>query len=469
MKAVLANLGFVLQTAGLFLIIPILTAFYYNEIQPLISFFLTSFVFLATGFLLNAVAERKVLDFKGSSLLLVSVFFLLGLVGSLPYLYLRIFESADPVQEFSNSYFESISGYTTTGLSVITNIDSLPKSLILYRSLTEWIGGFGLIFILLVFFFPETARQDLAETLGLPKFLNNLKRTFLSIILVYTLYAVIFTGLLFLTGVHDIVLSLSTVFSALMTGGMAPTNNLSTLLEFPRNLIITVAMLLGATSFAVHYKLIGKRERIPFSHEFYVLLTVIFLAAVVLNRFANLDLATALFHTTSASSTTGFSFINFQTLSVPLRALILMLMFIGGSTFSTAGGIKILRLFILLKSIPWAIRTRLGEHSALQIEGTYLSSNEVIIHFIVIILSFVAIFLTALYISFQGFDFLDSMFEVTSAFSTTGFSSGITTPHLSYTIKWPLVLLMILGRVEIMPFLVALIPVKARKHIERSV
>ncbi len=457
MKAILANLGFVLQTAGLFLIIPIIAAFYYNEVQPLISFFVTSFVFLAVGFLLNAVAERKVLDFKGSSLLITSIFFILGLIGTIPYLYLRTFSDTNVIQEFSNSYFESISGYTTTGLSVVANVDVLPKSLILYRSLTEWIGGFGIIFILLVFFFPQSAAQNLAENIGLPKYLNNLKRTFLSIVIVYTIYAGVFTALLYLTGITDVGLGLSTVFSALMTGGMAPANDLSAFLQFPRNLIIAVAMLLGATSFAVHYRLIGRREKIPFSHEFYVLIGLIILSTIVLTQFGKLSIVTSIFHSVSASSTTGFSFINLQSLSAPIRIFFVMLMFIGGSSFSTAGGIKIMRLFIFLKSIPWAMRRALGKKDeVLRVEGDYLSANEVIMHFIVIILSFVAIFIVAFYISILGFDFQDALFEVTSAFSTSGFSTGITTPDLSYVVKWPLVFIMILGRVEIIPFLIAL-------------
>ncbi len=457
MRPVLANLGFVLQTAGLFLLIPIISAFYYNETQPLISFFITSFVFLAVGFLLNAVAERKVLDFKGSSLLITSVFLILGLIGSVPYIYLRTFSDADPFQEFSNAYFESISGYTTTGLSIVSNVDSLPKSLVLYRSLTEWIGGFGIIFVLLVFFFPHSGMQGLAENLGIPKFLNDLKRTFISIVIVYSVYAAIFTGLLYLTGITDVFLALSTVFSSLMTGGMSPANDLSVFLVFPRNLIITAAMLLGATSFAVHYRLIGRRERIPFSREFYVLIGLIVMSTIVLTQFAHLDLVTSLFHSVSASSTTGFSFIDIQSLSTSIRILIIMLMFVGGSSFSTAGGIKIMRLFIFLKSIPWAMRRALGKRDeALYVEGDYLSSNEVIVHFIVIILSFVAIFLTSFYVSLFGFDFIDSLFEVTSAFATTGFSTGITTQALSYFIKWPLMFMMVLGRVEIIPFLIAL-------------
>ena len=227
MRPVLANLGFVLQFAGLLMLLPILSGFYFDEIKSLTSFFITTFIFFAAGFLLNVVAERKVLDFKSASILMTSTFFLLGLVGSIPYFYLNIFSDSNILSRFTNSYFESISGYTTTGLSLLTNMDNLPRSLLFYRSMTHWVGGLGIVFILVTFFYPESVVERFGRVLGIEKIGENIKKTFVSILLVYSVFIVLFAVLNYYVGISNLFDSIDISFASLMTGGFSPVSDFS--------------------------------------------------------------------------------------------------------------------------------------------------------------------------------------------------------------------------------------------------
>src|SRR5512139_1421146 len=147
-----ANLGFLLQIAGVLTILPIGVGLYFEETEAVVALFLACVTFLCSGFLLNALCERKDLDFRSSNLLFLAAFIVLPLIGSIPFYYIDPFKSANVFERFSNGIFESVSGFTTTGFSFVTNPEALPKSLLVYRSMTELMGGIGLVFLLLAFF-----------------------------------------------------------------------------------------------------------------------------------------------------------------------------------------------------------------------------------------------------------------------------------------------------------------------------
>jgi len=203
MKPVLANLGFILQINGLLIVIPIMIAFYLNEPRALDSFLVTAVVSFMAGFLFNALCERKELGFRDSCMLLTIAYFLVGLIGCIPYVYLNIFASQDLVSRFTNGYFESVSGFTTTGFSLITDVNALPKSILFYRSMTQWIGGIGIIFILMAFFYPSEEITHFVKTVGIERIGRNLKTLLVLILFVYTLYLVIFTSALYFTSISD--------------------------------------------------------------------------------------------------------------------------------------------------------------------------------------------------------------------------------------------------------------------------
>jgi len=457
MRPVLANLGFILQISGLLTVIPIVIAFYFNESRALDSFFLTAVVSLIAGFLLNALCERKELDFRYSCMLLTIAYFLIGLVGCIPYVYLNIFASQDPVSRFTDGYFESISGFTTTGFSLITDVDILPRSILFYRSMTQWIGGIGIIFILLAFFYPSEEITHFIKTVGIERIGRSLKTLLAFILFVYTLYLLIFTPALYFTSISDPVKAVSLVFSSLTTGGFSPLKDLSKLANYTVGLILGILMIAGAVNFRTHYWIINRQLRRGLTKEFQLFLSIIIAGAIAIYWLTGLDPYTVLFHTVSASTTTGFQFIDLAKLGINAKLVLILLMLIGGCTFSTAGGVKVLRLIIFLKAIPWLVKRAVSKKiEPLKLEGMIMGDVDVVFSLMIPILALALVSISAPIFFLNGYSFVDSLFEVTSAFATAGLSVGIVSIFMPLGLKWLLIILMVLGRIEVVPLLVAL-------------
>jgi len=457
MKPVLANLGFILQINGLLTVIPVMIAFYFNESPALESFFVTVVVCLIAGFLLNALCERKELDFRYSCMLLTITYLLVGLVGCIPYVYLNIFATEDPVSLFTNAYFESISGYTTTGFSVITDVDVLPKSILFYRSMTQWIGGIGIIFILLAFFYPSEEITHFIKTVGIERIGRSLKTLLAFILLVYTVYLTIFTLVLCFTFIADPVKAVSLVFSSLTTGGFSPLKDPSKLADYQVGFILVILMIAGALNFRTHYWVLNRQFRRAFTKEFRLFLVIITLAAIAMYWLTGLDPYNVLFHTVSASSTTGFQFIDLARLGINAKLVLILLMLIGGCTFSTAGGIKVLRLIIFLKAIPWLVKRAVSKKvEPFKLEGTIMGDIDVLFSLTIPVLALALVSISVPIFYLNGYSLIDSLFEVTSAFATAGLSAGIVSISLPLGLKWLLIILMVLGRIEVVPLLITL-------------
>jgi trk system potassium uptake protein TrkH len=173
-----------------------------------------------------------------------------------------------------------------------------------------------------------------------------------------------------------------------------------------------------------------------------------------------MDIATAFFQVASASSTTGLSIIDLTSLEVNVKVLFIALMFIGGCAFSTAGGVKVLRILMFVKSIPWVVRGIVtGELGKLTFGGKEINTADILSYWLIIILAPIVTFTFAFVFTLYGFSFVDSVFELTSAFATTGLSVGITSVSLPVILKLILALMMLLGRIEFVAFLVAVTPV----------
>jgi len=446
-----------LQINGLLVVIPIIIAFYFNESPALDSFFVTAVVSLTAGFLLNALCERKELDFKYSCVLLTIAYFLVGLVGSIPYIYLNIFASQDPVSRFTNGYFESISGFTTTGFSLIADVDVLPRSILFYRSMTQWIGGIGLIFILLAFFYSSEEITHFVKTLGIERIGRNLKTLLAFILFVYTLYLILFAPALYFTSINDPVKAVSMVFSSITTGGFSPLKDLSKSASYQVSLILGILMIAGAVNFRTHYWILNRQFRRGLTKEFRLFLAIIIAGAIAMYWLTGLDPYTVLFHTVSASTTTGFSFIDLARLSVNAKLVLILLMLIGGCAFSTAGGIKVLRLIIFLKAIPWLVKRAVSKKvEPFKLEGMVMGDVDVVFSLTIPVLALALVSISAPIFFLNGYSFIDSLFEVTSAFATAGLSVGIVSIFMPLGLKWLLIILMVLGRIEVIPLLIAL-------------
>lgn len=467
MRPVLANMGLVLQLAGILIAIPIVMGFAYNETQSIISLFLTSFAFFFFGFLLNALSVREELDFPQSCILLTGVFLILGIIGAIPYFWLNVFNDTGITGRFVNSFFESISGYTTTGFSLIANPDSLPRSLMFYRSFTHLIGGLGIVFILLAFFYSGKTLDNMSKVMNFMHVTDNIKRSLASTLMVYTAYILIFSAIIYALGFTDIANTVSIALSSLMTGGFSPVADFSQYAAFPAVPFVIVMMVFGATSFFIHYRIISRKIRSAFTKEFWVFILISAAGALAFQMIYPLDISSTIFHVLSASTGTGFSTINFGSIPEKAKFLYIILMFLGGMSFSTAGGIKIFRLMLFLKSIPFAMGYSTGkENKKIVFDGTDYDKKDIFANLLIILLSIAIIVVAGTLLSFSGFGLVDSMFEAVSAFSTVGLSVGIVSTALAMHLKFALIILMVVGRVEILPFLVTVAKIKDYRIVQ---
>ncbi|MEM0492357.1 MAG: potassium transporter TrkG [Candidatus Thermoplasmatota archaeon] len=463
MRALLANMGFVLQISGLFIILPIIVSFIYNEFYATIALFIAATAFLAFGFLLNALCERRELSYKESCTLIVMVFIVLSIVGAVPYMYLNI-SNGDAVNNFTDSVFEAASGFTTTGFTVVSNISLLPKSIIMYRALTQFVGGIGIVLVLLAFFYPDEKLYDFSRGMGFTVN-HKIKKTFYMILVIYCIYTFIMIALGFVLGYHDGVNLISFIFSAISTGGFAPVNDISMIVtSFPLNFILIVSMVLGATNFFVLAGLFKKRFKEFLWSETMVFIIIAIFSITLITLFFNLSGFGSAFHVISAMSASGFSYISMQSLAGNLKIYFIILMIIGGAGISTAGGIKIYRLLLILKSIKKAVYDAIThKDKPIRLFGKEYTDSEIIQAFILILIWIGIIFVSAFIVSSYGYDPVDSLFETASAIGTSGLSVGIVNASLVLELKWLFFLLMILGRVEILAFLIMISRIKETK------
>ena len=443
MKNVLANLGFILQFTGILMIIPIIVGFYYNETFSLIYLFLTSFIFLSFGFILNALAERKELSIKEACFLLFLTFLILSLIGSIPYFFLA-FKSENFIENFINGFFEASSGFTTTGLTLLDFPENLPKSLIVYRSLTQWIGGIGIVYLLLSFFYKEKILKNFAEVFGIKKTLNRIKTSMLEVVFVYAIITVIFIFILHFIYKIDLIDASSAVFSSISTGGFLPNSNFLENKEILK--ILMIAMILGSMNFYILHSLFTKNFSALRSSELIIFLLIFFGSIFFVYYILNKDLLDYSFHILSAISTTGFQYIRIEE---SLKPLFIILMFIGGMSFSTAGGIKVKRIVDLLKSIKNVVHIKIKKINEID--------ENIVISLFVISFSFFLVFLFA-YFVFSNLNFLDALFITISSYSNVGLLP--TEIELTLLQKIALSILMIIGRIEIITFFVAIYNVR---------
>ncbi len=468
-KNIFANLGFLLQISGTLTVLPIGIGLYYNESQALIPLFITCISFLGIGFLLNALCERKDLSLKSASILLLSAFLILPLIGAIPYLYLDPFKSPNTIDLISNSCFESVSGFTTTGFSFIRNIDTLQKSLIVFRSLTEVMGGIGLIFIILAFFQSKKSLLNLGNTIGIENTNGNYRKMFLWVFTIYALFIILFTGIYYALGLTDLIKTGSFVIDTL-TGGFSPSaQQMPQYLFAASKVLMIVLMTLGSISFAFNYHLFTGKIRKMLTKEIALYFLIIAASTVAIFLIAKLDVIDSLFHVVSMTSSTGYDYVNIISLNSTAISIFIILIIIGGCSFSMAGGIRISRIVTFLKSIKTAIKITFfkGQDSD-YIEEEKEKSFEQIPIIVSILLFLATLLLFALLFSTLGVSFTNSIFEMGSALSTNGVSMGAINVAMPAAYKWLTVAAMTIGRVEILTILIALIPIKIFESTENS-
>jgi trk system potassium uptake protein len=486
-KPIMSNLGFILQFAGFLLIVPAILAALIGETASAVGVFLCVTSMSVTGFVLNSYGERMPMNLRQASLLMVSSFVLLSLFGSIPYIYVNPFPlEQGPVTLFINSFFESASGFTTTGLSFISFPEELPKSFDLYRSYTQYIGGLSFVYLIVAFFYPERKLMHIRGMIGG----GNLKvrQLILTIGVIFSFYAIILIFFLYLSGQVDILFSLTLIFSTVTGGGFVPS---STALDSQNNLELTtlmIGMIISALPFVFHYAIFSKKMHTTSVRPELFLYTGIIVICVIIFYFVlsntlevQSELMTSVFHVISAATNSGFQFLDIAQISIEAKMVLIVTMLIGGTAFSTAGGIKVGRLLQIVQKVtgkkftsdnsggsisavasPYNKRYLTIESKPTKIKEEEKIFNEAVY---VIVLFIAVSLITGIIIShIDKENFLDSFFDSVSALTTTGLSSGITSVEMDPISKIVLIINMIIGRFEIITIIYLFVKISKKRQ-----
>ncbi|MBN2733935.1 MAG: TrkH family potassium uptake protein [Methanomicrobiaceae archaeon] len=458
LDVLLKHLSKILIGTGFVLLIPLLVALFYGEIIVSGIYFLIVGLIIISGYLINKALPNSELEKKEALVLAAVIFPFLALICTLPMALLTDMTLID-------AFFETVSGITTTGLSV-SPTDPGPVFLFT-RSWLQWIGGIGILVIaMMIFVNPGTsAYRFYSVNTGENKIKPTVFATTKILIKIYLIITTIAFALLFLGGMN-IFDAVCHALSSVSTGGFSTnTNSISGFTSPFIPLIVTVCCVLGALNFSL-YSRIPKDIKSIFSDiqtRYFLLFGILgfVLLFFTLSGSNSVEdtISIAFFQAFSAITTSGFSTIDPATLPDSSKAVLTALMWAGGSMGSTAGGIKIIRIIILLKIVHIIfIRFFLPKEvlTPLKIGDEIVDSDTVYTIITYIFLYFIVTAVSCFIFMLHGFALDNSLFEVSSAIGTVGLSCGITDAAMPFILKIVLIADMLLGRIEIIPLFILL-------------
>ena len=449
-KAVLGNLGFVLQFAGVLLLVPAVVATLLEDTVTASGIYLTTVLLLVTGFFLNSYGEKSSLNLQQASILVFSSLFLLSLFGTIPYLY--VFPSDETVVEvFANAFFSSAAGFTTGGISLFDEPEKLSQSFTFFRSYTQLVGGMSFIYLVITAFYPESKLQAMRGFIS-GKTLH-MKELFLTITVIFAIYIVIVASLLYIFGERNIIDNFSLAMSTLSTGGFTPTSTILEGLLWQEHIVLMGAMILGALPFTFHYAFVRKKFLSPkLGKEVLTYFAILGGATILFAGVSGLDPMQSAFYSVSASTTAGLQIESLAGLSGGAHTILIILMFIGGCGFSTAGGLKIFRLFHLQDIRAFMSKVKRSELPS-------QNKKEIISTLIIIALFPIISAITGAHLAaIEDVPFQDAFFEAAGIITTGGLSAGVIDSETDPATMIVLGFLMIFGRLEIIAIIYIFVP-----------
>ena len=449
-KAVLGNLGFVLQFAGVLLLVPAVVSTLLEDTVTATGIYLTTVLLLVTGFFLNSYGEKSSLNLQQASILVFSSLFLLSLFGTIPYLY--VFPSDEPAADvFANAFFSSAAGFTTGGISLFDEPEKLSQSFTFFRSYTQLVGGMSFIYLVITAFYPESKLQAMRGFIS-GKTLH-MKELFLTITVIFGIYIVIVASLLWAFGERNIIDNFSLAMSTLSTGGFTPTSTILGGLVWQEHVVLMGAMILGALPFTFHYAFVRKKFLSPkLGKEVLTYFAILGGATILFAVISGLDPLQSAFYSVSASTTAGLQMESLAGLSGGAHTILIILMFIGGCGFSTAGGLKIFRLFHLRD-----IRAFLSKAKRKKLSSQ--SKKELISTLIILALFPTISAITGAHLAvIEDVPYQDAFFEAAGIITTGGLSAGVIDSETDPATMIVLGFLMIFGRLEIIAIIYIFVP-----------
>ena len=461
------------------MVLPIFVCLCFRDYHDIMPFVYSIGLTLLAAVVLGIKKPKNDVVFARESFISVSLgWLLLSFFGALP------FYISGSIPNIIDCIFETVSGFTTTGATILNTVETLPKSILFWRAFTHWIGGMGvLVFLLMLTQISEGNAMYImrAEVPGpsVGKLAPRMRSNSLILYGIYTALTVLEAVILTIEG-QSVFDAVTNAMSTAGTGGFSVRDMGIAAYGSPAvEWTIAVFMLLFGINFNLYYLILFGRIKQVFASEELKVYTGIIAAATltvginVMNYYGSFgdSIRKAFFQVTSVISTTGFSNVEFMNWPQLSRAVILVLLFTGACAGSTAGGIKISRIIIMAKVVYRSIHQLAHPHevSCIKFEGKVVDRETRSFVCTYMTTFFVILFLSTFVTMFQGHDFETSFSAMLSCFNNVGPALGLVGHSGNYNIfgggtKLLMSLIMLVGRLEIFPMLILFMPSTWEKH-----
>ncbi|WP_298512344.1 TrkH family potassium uptake protein [uncultured Kordia sp.] len=485
-KIIFHLMGLLLVCNGGFMLLATLVSYFYED-GVTFKLFLAGLVTIIAGalFMLTTKDHKKEIKKREGYIVVTFGWIFMSLSGTFPYLFTKT------IPQFTNAFFETMSGYTTTGATILEKIEGLPEGILFWRSMTHWIGGMGIIVLAIAILpllgiggmqlFAAEAPGPSADKLH-PRITDTAKRLWL----IYVGYTVAETILLQVAGMSFFD-AINHALCTLSTGGFSTKDasvahwNGDPIIQY----IIIFFMFLAGTNFVLSYFAFkGKIQKVLRDEEFrvYAIFIIIFtiIATVIIYAQVNVtqsdyhpmvwgelesDFRHSLFSVVAVITTTGFVTADFTSWTTFLTIFFFGLMFLGGSAGSTSGGVKVVRHLLMIKNGLLEFKRTLHPRAIIPVRYNNRSVSEHIVYNILgfFILYMLLFIIGALVLGFVGLDFESAIGGAASSLGNVGPALGDLNPLENYNSihpfgKWWCTFLMLLGRLELFTVLILITP-----------
>ena len=463
-RIVIQIIGKLMQLAGIFLLLPTIAGVLFGEKEFFVLASTAAGAIVIGGVLRLVKADKQRIRAREGFIITAVTWLLFSLIGAIPFF------ASGAIPSYTDAVFETASGFTTTGASILLNIEAMPKCLLLWRSFTHWIGGMGILVFMLAFVPSNVDEMNImkAESPGpsVEKMVPKVKETAFILYAIYTALTLCLIIVLIINGM-PIFDSICVSFGTAGTGGFGVRGDSIASYSHACQNIITVGMLMFGVNFNFYYLIIMKKfKNLIHCEEVYVYLGI-FVVATALVSFGiyNGSLLDAVHHAafqvSSIMTTTGFATVDFHTWMNMPKGILVLIMFSGACAGSTGGGLKVSRVILYFKQVVREILsyTHPSSVKAIKLDGkavnkdTLRTTNVFLMAYLLIyVVSFVLI-------SFDDFDLITTFTSVAATMNNIGPGLGVVGPagnYAAYSIlaKWTLIFDMIAGRLELFPVLI---------------
>lgn len=470
-------LGWVLNVEGAFMLLPCITSLFYREREGWYYLLCALLCVGIGGIIVRRKPDNSQFFAKEGFVAVALSWIIMSLMGALPMCL------TGEIPNYIDALFEAASGFTTTGASIVPNVELLSHSTNLWRCFTHWIGGMGvLVFIMAIL--PASGGQDMyfmkAESPGpsVGKLVPRIQKTAKYLYIIYCVFTVTEFLVLLIAGM-PIFDALCTSFGTAGTGGYGIKADSMAGYSVTIQNIVTVFMLIFGVNFSFYFLLLNRKPKDAFGIEevkVYLGIFVLSSVCIAINMCnANPDflgnLQQSTFQVASVMTTTGYATADFNLWAGFSKTIMVLIMFVGACAGSTGGGMKVSRILIYLKSLKSEISQTIHPRSVkvLRMDGKALS-GDVVKSAKVFLIAYIAVFVVSLLIiSLDNFDLVTNFTSVTSAINNIGPGLEVVGPTgnfagFSALSKLVLTFDMLAGRLEMIPILLLLTPQTWKKH-----